>query len=103
MPICEWCGKEFDSDDAEYEFDAEIGLLSYENIKPHLCGGCAVQAIQDEVDGVYFETCEQCGKHFDFIADNGRFTRYFPDIDLLDCWEHQILCCDCAMEEAEAK
>ena len=57
MSVCEWCGKEFEPEFAESEFSIETGL-SYENLLKCLCDECSVQVIEDEVDGMYFETCE---------------------------------------------
>lgn len=60
-----------------------------------------MQAIEDEVDGVYYETCEECGKVFDFIEDSNEFGSHFnwyDRMDLRDCWRNKILCCDCAVD-----
>ena len=100
MKICEWCGKEFDASEAENEFDIEVGMLSYQNIRKCLCGSCAVEAINDQVDGVYFEHCENCGKRFDYIMDSCEFERT-TGMDLTDFWGTQILCCDCALDVAQ--
>ena len=105
MAKCEWCGRNFDREDAADEFDQEyIGwILSYSCFKPTLCYECACQAIEDEVDGVYFETCEECGTTFDFITEKSDFERRFPSYNgttLTDYWDesHKYLCADCAME-----
>lgn len=98
MPICEWCGEDFELSDAEDEFDSDMPHLSYEHIRKCLCGSCAIQAIEDEVDSVYFETCEKCGKTFDFIADSGEFLNRSNGMDLQDCWNELILCCNCALD-----
>ncbi|MCI9264417.1 MAG: hypothetical protein HFF06_07550 [Oscillospiraceae bacterium] len=98
MPTCEWCGEDFELSDAESEFDGDMRFLSYEHIRKSLCGSCAIQAIEDEVDGVYFETCEKCGKIFDFIIDSSKFLNKSNGVDLQDCWDNLILCCDCALD-----
>lgn len=104
MPICEWCGKEFDLDDASDEFESETHLLSYQNLKKCLCGECSVQVIEDKVDGIYYETCEKCGKHFDLITEETEFERnfnWYDSLSLRDFWEDGILCSDCAYEVFE--
>mgnify|MGYP002626828949 CR=1 FL=1 len=105
MAKCEWCGKSFDTDEAEDYFESETWLLSYGNVKKCLCGECAVQAIEDQVDGVYFETCEKCGKTLDLIEDEGTFDNHFPWYNgtrLRDHWDSQILCAECAIDEIES-
>ena len=96
MAICEWCGKEFDPKEAEDYFNSEMGFLIYQNVRKCLCGECAVEAIEEEVDGVYYETCEKCGKVFDVFKDMGDLSR--DDISLFDCWVDDILCADCARD-----
>lgn len=101
MAKCEWCDTVFDLDDAESIFTSETFCLSYANIKKCLCGNCAVQAIEDEVDGVYFETCEECGKEFDLITESNEFDSNFSEANgtsLRDYWDDKILCSDCALK-----
>ena len=104
MEICEWCGRSFDLEEAEDFFDIETFALNYNNLKKKLCGNCAVQAIEDKVDGVYFETCEKCGKEFDLFVDEIEFANnfeWFSGTELRDYWKNHILCAECALEEAE--
>lgn len=110
MKTCERCGKEFDEDDYlnESDFNDEVGsLLSYRNVRPCLCGSCAAQAIVDEEEGIYFETCEECGCEFDYIEEKSKL--YFSDGwnegNLLDFWNesNRITCADCAMKLAEER
>lgn len=104
MAICEWCGKEFDLQDAEDEFESGTFKLAYSNVRKCLCGSCSVEAIEDEVDGVYFETCEECGKEFDLAEESGEFDSNFSwenGTSLRDYWDEKILCCDCALKVAE--
>ena len=106
MPKCEWCGKIFDLNDAEDDFDMEMGILSYRHIQKCLCGACAIAAIEEEVDGVYFETCERCGKTFDLILDKSAYSNHFSwdnGTNLYAQWDEQILCADCAIEAYEAE
>ncbi len=98
MKKCEWCGKEFEISDAEDDFDREIGFFNYRNIKKCLCGSCAIDVFNEQVDGVYFETCELCGKEFDYILDSHEFENA-TDTYLTDLWDSQILCCDCALSK----
>ena len=61
MRKCEFCGEEFDVIDTQNAFDY-ITELSYLKVKPDLCFTCAVQAVDFKMKGVYFETCDCCGK-----------------------------------------
>ncbi len=102
MAICECCGKEYDPSEAEDNFDSEAWLLSYHNIRRSLCGECALEGLETYEEDTYFETCERCGKTFDFIKERSRFDSYFTwysGTELRDYWEKGILCCDCALEE----
>ncbi len=103
MAVCEQCGKEIDFDFDRAEFESETNLC-YDNLRKCLCGECAVQAIDDEEDGVYFETCEKCGKTFDLIEAIGQFDEYFHwcgGTTLRDHWDSEILCADCAIDDVE--
>lgn len=101
MPKCEWGKNQYDRDDAESWFSIETGL-SYSGIRKNLCGDCAVQAIEDEVAGIYFEVCEECGKEFDFIEERYEFECNFSEANgssLADYWDDKIVCCECAIEK----
>jgi len=101
MPRCDWCGEKFDKEYADDFFSSETFTFSYSSFRKCLCGSCAVKAIEDEVDGVYFETCEECGKEFDPFDDNSEFRRHFNWYDTMDLWEFwkdKILCGDCAVD-----
>ena len=97
MHVCEWCGESFDASDAYEEFDDEYPCYSYDNFTKSLCGKCAIQAMADRSDGIYFETCEQCGNSFDFAVEETTFSNYVNGISLIDCWRDRILCTDCAL------
>lgn len=104
MPICEWCGKEFEESEATDEFEIECGLYSYANVQKCLCGACAIQAIEEQVDGVYFEVCEECGKTFDVIVDSSAFDQHFNycnGTSLQDYWSEKILCSDCVLSSID--
>ncbi len=106
MPVCEWCGRNFDRAEAAEIFECERSPFMYSNIHKCLCGDCAISAIENMVEDVYFETCEKCGKEFDCITNAGRFSDNFSpeSAGLFDCWtlgKGQILCCDCALENID--
>lgn len=102
MQNCEWCNKEFDEIEAEQEFEEEFNL-SYRKIRKCLCGICAIQAIEDMVDGIYFDKCEKCGKLFDLIEDEAEFEERCEGTSLTDWWiNNGIICCDCAIQVIEA-
>ena len=101
--VCEVCGAEFEYNGAEDFFEDEYPGLPYQNFRKCLCGDCAVQAINDQEEGVYFEICEKCGNSFDLIEDSANFNQYSrcDGIELMDVWEEKILCCRCALERIE--
>ena len=103
MCECVWCGKKFDHDDVEDRFSDEYPDLSYSSFRPMLCRDCAIQAIEDGADGVYFEECEECGATFDLAEETTRFASnfsWFSGTGLRDYWDtaNKILCADCAMK-----
>ena len=106
MNKCEWCDILFDPIEADEYFDSETFSLSYNNIQKCLCGECAVKVIEDKVDGIYFETCEKCGKTFDLIEDESTFDSNFSwcnGTSLRDYWDKQILCAECALNTIESE
>lgn len=106
MAICENCKKYYEPDHAAYIFERELSDLSYSNLEKDLCGDCAIEAIEDQEDGVYFETCEKCGHKFDLIPEQLLFDSHFDEANgtsLRDYWDEGPLCADCAIEVAESK
>lgn len=100
MKICEWCGKSFDPEEANEYFSLDAGIFSYDKIRKCLCGECAVKAIEDKIEGVYYETCEQCGRTFDVVEEESDFDSHFSwanGTNLYDYWHNQILCAECAL------
>ncbi len=102
MAKCKWCGKSFDVDWARDEFETETVTKMYDNLKIRLCADCAVQAINDGVEGVYEEECAFCGKTFDYGEECYKLMTMWNDdgISLDDCWDRFDICCaDCAIEK----
>lgn len=102
MAKCEWCDIEFDPEEADYEFSERYHYLNYNNFKPCLCGNCAIQAIDDEVRGVYYETCESCKDEFDLFEHEKMIDKYYSEdsLDLTEMWDSldgSVLCADCAI------
>lgn len=96
--ICEYCGKDFDEDEARDEFECET-LKSYDYLTKSLCAECAIEAVHDMVDGIYLEVCEKCGTKFDPFADELELQRITGDdgaeIDMFG----KYLCLDCSLNE----
>lgn len=95
---CEWCGKQYDPLSEVEEDNFDLFLLSYDNVSDRLCGKCANEAIENMVDGYYFETCEVCGKKFDYVIAKSKYESSHPDLFFEDSWEGKIRCLDCANE-----
>lgn len=99
--ICEYCGSSFDTQEAEDYFEDECYILSYCNFRKRLCGKCAVDAIEDMQEGMYYEQCERCGKTFDLMG-NEYFSKDGSTIDgstIRDYWDDQILCYECVLDD----
>lgn len=105
MKKCEYCGKEYDPEYEEDTFACECSYLDYRNFRRNLCAECALQAIEDDDDGVYIERCEKCGCEFDLVLEKSKFSSHFPWYNgtvLTDHWSNHIQCADCAICEIEA-
>ena len=88
----------FNEEDAAETFENEC-LLKYERIRKYLCGDCAVQAIEDLVEDVYYETCDRCRKTFDLIEEEYEFEQMVSGTTLRDYWNPSILCAECTKKE----
>ena len=100
MKECEYCGKIFDPQDEELDFMEETYLLLYGNLRKCLCAECAVEAIENNETGIYFEQCEKCGKTFDLAEEEEIFSSHFSWEDgctLRDYWKKETLCAECAL------
>ena len=103
MAVCDCCKNEFDLDFDRETFEIET-LLCYQNLRKCLCSDCAIQAIEDQDDGIYFETCERCDRTFDLFEEMSRFDSHFPWYNgtrLRDHWGSGIICSDCAIDDVE--
>lgn len=99
MPKCVYCGRNFDKEEAEDYFEIET-CLEYSRLTIRLCGECAVQVIESEEEGVYFETCERCRKTYDPAVDKVEFERHLSWDDGLSFTSfNEYLCAECALEE----
>ncbi|MBO4838488.1 MAG: hypothetical protein J5493_03850 [Lachnospiraceae bacterium] len=87
---CEWCGQRFVTEEAENEFEIECPGLLYNNFEVKLCGKCAIEAVEYHTEGVYYETCEECGCLFDVFEPNP------SEMDVRDYWSESIICWECA-------
>lgn len=104
MKRCEKCGKLFDSEEAEFEFDSRVDAsftVSYYQFNIYLCADCAIEEYEN---GNYFETCECCGKSFNPEEDKHEFERLVSHkIMFADMYEFGIHCADCAAEKVLEK
>lgn len=97
MSVCEKCGKTFDKDEAEYEFENGVNSsfsVSYYQLGRCLCGECAIEEFEN---GNYYEICECCGKQFNPESEQFDFERQVSHkvIDA-DMYEFGMHCADCA-------
>lgn len=96
--ICDYCGKEFDEQDAREVFEIET-MKNYNYLTKSLCAECAIEAIDDMVDGIYYEECENCHSRFDPFADEIELQQQTGDsgaeIDMFG----RYLCLNCSLAE----
>lgn len=98
VKICEYCGNEFDEQDARDEFEMET-QKNYYYLTKCLCAECAIQAIDNMDDGVYYEVCENCGTQFDPFSDELELQRHTGDDGAELGMFDRYLCLDCALNE----
>jgi hypothetical protein len=93
---CEWCGKEYDEYEEEEIFSFEIFDYEYSRLTKELCAQCAIQGIEEEVEGVITVACYECGKDMDYFEEMSNYSTY-GNLDCgLDGFSRR-LCCDCAI------
>lgn len=96
MRKCAYCGDPYDYETELDDFYADSYLLSLEKFRKNLCASCALKAIEDDrEEGLYFETCENCGREFDLIVEEDLY-----DEGLRAIWDryNKIVCARCARE-----
>ncbi len=96
--ICEYCGKEFDEEFDSDTFEMETSKR-YDYLTKSLCAECAIEAIEDQDDGIYYDVCENCGSQFNpFEAEIELQRRTGDDGAEIDMFG-RCLCLDCALDE----
>ena len=96
--ICDYCGKEFYEQEARDDFELET-LKNYDYLTKCLCAECAIEAINDMDNGIYYEVCENCGFQFDSFADELELQRQTGDDGAeIDMYEN-CLCFECSLDE----
>ncbi len=101
MYKCSICGGLFDEEEAEDKFISEVSNRCYGNFLKPVCGECAIDVFQSEIEGYYEEECECCGKRFDPITENVEFVTRISGIALDDV--SPVLCCTCAMDTLDSQ
>lgn len=100
MVKCEKCNKEFERDEAEYEFESRVYSsfpVSCDRFGKDLCVECALEEFKA---GNYTEECECCGKEFNPQDDEFEFERLVSHKVLdADMFEYGILCAECAAKK----
>ena len=101
MPTCDVCGKRFNADKAEEDFQAELGmsLIYDDHFDKTLCFKCAMEAFENKE---YYEVCENCGKRFNVIEELTQLQMTTNDYSLDTSDFDSILCAECAYEEWES-
>lgn len=99
---CDYCGKEFDEQDAREVFEIET-LKNNDYLTKSLCAECAIEAINNMNDGVYYEVCENCGSSFDPFADELELRRQTGDDGVEIDMFGKYLCLNCSLDEYRNK
>lgn len=96
--ICDYCGNEFDEEDARDVFEMET-LKTYDYLTKNLCAECAIEAIDDMDNGIYYEVCENCGSQFDPFEDELELQRRTGNDGAEINMFGKYLCLDCSLDE----
>lgn len=103
MAICEICGKEYDEDEAQEEFERECDrdLKNGNHFNECLCFECARDAIEENN---FYDFCEECGARFHVGEADLEFEDKCGEYHLIDSARMdistKILCADCALDVA---
>ena len=103
---CDNCGKRFDVDEAERDFECEYGtsLNRFGHFNERLCFECAKSAWEDRE---YYDECENCGTRFHVGDADSQFENECGDYGLVDGSRSDIsdliLCADCALNVARER
>lgn len=95
MKKCQRCGKRYDPSEETDTFMMECGL-DYNGVTEDICAECASQALDDNEDGIYIETCSKCGCKYDPVIAESIFRDRFPNSSN-SVWTF-IMCADCSSD-----
>lgn len=98
MSVCEYCGQEFEEDEAELTFESECPK-SYRQLTKTLCADCAIEAIENEENGVYYEICDNCGTQYDPFELESELMCASTDDDVTSDMFDECLCFNCFMDK----
>lgn len=96
MKKCDWCGAIFEESQAEKAFMQKYRYLYYPRLRVRLCAACAVTAFENYREDIYYDTCDECGKKFDYTVENDRFFAV-TGMPLHAAWRGGVLCRQCAL------
>lgn len=96
MKKCSRCGSEYDKNDVNFLF-ADVNRVPVD-----MCEECLERAYDDGEEGLFFDTCEECGKDFDVISEKSIYDSNVPWEDGVgfEGWG-RVLCAACALEERQ--
>lgn len=93
---CVRCGEEYEKDEVCITF-ADIN-----RVPMNMCEECLDKAYEDGEPNLFYDTCEDCGKDFDVIEEDMKYSENVPWEDGLDRNDYgRILCAACALEARE--
>lgn len=97
---CDNCGKRFDVNDANEDFESEYGTsLNDGHFNECLCFECAQSAWEDRE---YYEECENCGIRFHVGEADSKFESECGEYHLENGSRSDygdLLCADCALDK----
>ena len=96
MSICSRCGCEYEKEDVVL-LHADVNRVPID-----MCEECLEKAYEMQEDGLFYDTCEECGKDFDVMEEKAKYLSQIPWCDGLGFeYFDKILCADCALNERD--
>lgn len=94
MAICSRCNCEYDEDDLNLFGGADI-----DRIPEEMCLSCLESAYDSCEEGLFYDTCEECGKDFDVMVEKSLYESMTNDDGVGYGGWGRILCAECSIDE----
>ena len=97
MAKCSRCGCKFDKEDLDLFGGCDLNMIPEE-----MCLKCLEKAYEEGESGLFFDTCEECGKVFEVFEEESFYNSIIEGDDGVGFGNYErILCGECTLVERE--